>query len=200
MKKLVIGITGGIGSGKSTVSKIYRDRGYVVINADEVAKKIMIEDEKVIITIKSTFGNECYDRKVLNRKILANKVFSHPEELKKLNNIVHPPTRIKIKEEIQNLSKSNNLIFVEAALIFEANMNELFNYILLITADEDLRIKRLLQRENESIAGIRSRMLNQIPEDIKKGKSDFIIENNSTLEELTKKSLFFLNLLKNLSS
>ena len=93
----------------------------------------------------------------------------------------------------------NKLVFVESALIFEANMEYLFDYILLITSEEDIRIKRILERGRETISEIRSRMLNQIPESEKKKRSQFIIENNSTIKNLEEKTLFFLNLLKKLA-
>ena len=195
---MVIGVTGGIGSGKSTVTKILHQQGYESLIADEIAREIMTSDQNVIHAIKSHFGSESYEKGNLNTKSLANKVFNNPDQISKLNSIVHPPTIKKIEELIKDKKKNHKLIFVESALIFEAQMEYLFDYILLITAEEDTRIKRVLERGVETISEIRSRMLNQIPEEQKKKRSQFIIENNSTLEDLEDRTLFFLNLFKSM--
>ena len=198
MKNLVIGITGGIGSGKSTVTDYFLTQKQSVLKADDIAKKVMMEDVEVKNKIISHFGADCYDGNLLNTKIIAKKVFNSPENIKKLNTIVHPPTISVLEKNISELKKENDLLFVEAALIFEAKMESLFDYILLITADEDTRIKRVLERDTETVSEIRSRMLHQISEEQKKGKSDFIIVNNSTIEDLNSRSLFFLNLFKSM--
>lgn len=198
MKNLVIGITGGIGSGKSTVSEIFSNEGYVILKADDVAKSVMVNNAEVKKSIIENFGSDCYNDNELNTKIIAEKVFDNPNKIQRLNEIVHPPTIIVIEKEIKNLRIKSNLVFVEAALIFEANMENLFNYILLVTADENLRIKRVLERDIETVSEIRSRMLNQFPEEKKRKMSDFVIDNNASLAELKSKSFFFLNLFKSL--
>jgi dephospho-CoA kinase len=194
MKKLVIGITGGIGSGKSSVSKIYEDSGFIVIKADLIAKNIIQNDIEVANRIKKEFGDETFQNNQLNAKYLANIVFNSEEKLKKLNSIVHPATINKISEEIKKYQISEKIIFVEAALIFEAKMEELFDFILLVTADEEIRIERVSNRDHISKADISKRIANQILEKIKKSKSDFIIENNKSLDELKSKSEFFLKI------
>ncbi len=198
MKSLVVGITGGIGSGKSTVSEIFENENCVVLYADDIAKDVIRNNEKVKEKISKTFGAECFNNGKLNAKVLAEKVFNDSEKLNKLNSIVHPPTIKNIEQQILHLEKFNKLIFVEAALIFEAKMDNLFDYIILVTADEEIRINRVLQRGVETASEIKNRMMNQMPEDKKNGKSDFVIMNNDSLEELKTKTLFFLNLLKNL--
>jgi len=194
MKKLVIGITGGIGSGKSSVSKIYEDSGFIVIKADQIAKNIIQNDIEVASKIKKEFGDETFQNNQLNAKYLANIVFNNEEKLKKLNSIVHPATINKISEEIKKYQISEKIIFVEAALIFEAKMEELFDFILLVTADDEIRIERVSKRDQISKDDISNRIANQIPEKIKKSQSDFIIENNKSLEELKSKSEFFLKI------
>ena len=198
MKKIAIGITGGIGSGKSTVSDIISENNYKIINADDVAKKIMIEDPKIVSKIIKNFGTDCYIDSKLNTKYIADKVFIHPDRIRELNSIVHPPTIEFIQKEIHSLHNDVDIVFVESALIFEAKMEELFDYILLVTAEEDIRIKRVLQRDSETISEIRSRILNQIPEEQKRGRSDFVIDNNTTIEELNSKVLFFLTMFNSL--
>ena len=200
MKKLVIGITGGIGSGKSTVSEIISQNNYTVLKADDIAKKIMSEDSKIISEISSKFGIESYIDGKLNKKYLADKVFNNPEKIGLINSIIHPPTIEFIRKESQIILQKSDLVFVESALVFEAKMEDLFNYILLITSLEDTRIKRVLNRDLESMSEIKSRIMNQIPEEQKRGKSDFVIENNSTLEELKTRVIFFLNLFKSLTA
>lgn len=198
MKNIVIGITGGIGSGKSTVSSIYSEFDYPVIISDLIAKDIMNHDPAVISRIKADFGDNCYSNNKLNTKVLADKIFSDKENVNRINSIVHPPTLKKIEGELITLSKKSPLIFVESALIYEAKMEYLVDYILLVTADQDIRIDRVIARNKETADEIKDRMSNQISEDQKKGKSDFVIENNSTLEELREKALFFLNLFQSM--
>lgn len=196
---MVIGITGGIGSGKTTVSKLLIENGCHVLFADNIAKSIMTQDDKVSEKITNIFGAECYSNGKLQSKILAKKVFSDPAKIAKLNSIVHPPTTKKIQEEIDSLRKKHDLIFVEVPLLFEAKMVDLFDYILLVTAEADTRIRRVLERDDVTSSEIKGRIDAQIPEDQKRGRSDFIIENNSTLKKLEEKTMFFLNLFRNLT-
>ena len=197
MKK-VIGITGGIGSGKSTVSDFFEKNNCKVLRADDIAKELMASDKKVVKKISDEFGEECYLENKLNAKVLADKVFSNPERLSELNKIVHPPTISKILFDIQRLKRKHDIIFVETAILFEAKMNEYFDHILLVTADEDIRLKRLLERNNTNAHEIKSRMMNQIEEKEKRNKSDFVLENNGLRDELLEKAHFFLNLFSNL--
>lgn len=200
MKKIAIGITGGIGSGKSTVSKIISESGYQVLKSDLIAKNIMTEDRDVATALIENFGSECFIDGKLNTKYLAEKVFNLPDRMRKLNAIVHPPTIDFIKKEIKLHHQNNSIVFVESALIFEAKMEHLFEYILLVTAEEDIRIKRVLTRDSETISEIRSRILNQIPEEQKRSRAHFVIENNTSLEELVSKVNFFLTIFNSLPS
>lgn len=187
-----IGITGGIGSGKSHVSKIIEEAGYTVLNADDIAKQIMVEDESVRELIISTFGDESYSDKKLNRSHIASKAFSSVENLLKLNSIVHPPMVFEINELMNAELKKSKMVFVEAALIFEAEVDEILEHVLLVTADETTRISRIMERDNLSEAEIRDRMKFQIPENEKENLADFTIKNNSTLADLEMKTKMFL--------
>lgn len=200
MSKLVIGITGGIGSGKSTLSNIFEKKGHIVILSDDIAKELMFDDNDVKKKIINEFGQECYGDGQLNTKILAEKVFNHPEQMKKINSIVHPPTISEIQNRVKKALVKYSIVFVESALIFEANMVNMFDYVLLITADEDTRIKRILDRDVETVSEIKSRMMNQLPEERKISRSDFVIHNDSSVEQLNEKAQFFLNLFKTLPS
>ncbi len=198
-KKLKIAITGGIGTGKSAVARFYEKQGYTVISADDVAKDILSNDLSVKQQIIENFGKESFKNEKPDFKYLANKVFAVSRNVKIINGIVHPPTIRKIKLMMDEALEKNNLVFVEAALIFEAKMEDLFDYIILITAERAKQIERVMERNKISEEEIIKRMENQLPENIKKAKSDFIIENNSSLEELENRALFVLNLLKNIA-
>ncbi|MEE9431318.1 MAG: dephospho-CoA kinase [Melioribacteraceae bacterium] len=199
MKKLIIGITGGIGSGKSTVAQYYKAQSLVVLDADVIAKQVMVENNDVVRKLKQTFGNDSYSKKELNTKFIASQVFGNEGKLGKLNSIVHPPTIVQIKKQATSLSSKSNLVFVEAAILFEANWQDNFDYIILVTSDEDLRISRVSKRDKTSEEKIRNRIQHQLDDKDKKGRADFTIENNGTLEELKVKAGFILSLIKNIT-
>ncbi|MBN1637905.1 MAG: dephospho-CoA kinase [Ignavibacteriales bacterium] len=194
--KRKIGITGGIGTGKSLVAKFYQEKGYPTINADEVAKEISSSNLKIKNKIIKTFGVESYIQDKINTQYLANIVFPNPENLKKLNSIVHPPLKEHLKKMMNDKLVNSDIIFVEAALIYEAKFDDLFDYILLITSNLDLRIDRVLQRDKTNKEQILARIEDQIPEENLREKADFIIENNSTISELNKKADFLLSIFK----
>lgn len=197
--KLKIGITGGIGSGKSTVSNLFEEAGYIVIRADDLAKDILISDPEVKKNIIEAFGDEVYKDDSLNKEFLAAKVFSNEENVEKINSIVHPPTIEKILQLITEELEKKDLVFVEAALILESSMDVILDYVLLVTAEDDIRLNRVLEKGNISEDEIRSRMSYQMSEKGKESLSDFIIENNSSIEELKTKAKFFLELFETLA-
>jgi len=197
--KLKIGITGGIGSGKSSVAKIIKDSGYLVIEADNIAKEIMMSDENVRAVIKSTFGQESYKSEIINKDYLASTVFVSVENVLKMNSIVHPPT-IRIINELMNMElKNKNLVFVEAALIFESEMDEILDHVLLVTSHEELRIERIIKRDSTAKSKVLQRMKYQMPESEKENLSDFVLKNDSNIDELENKTKFFLMLFETLS-
>ena len=198
MNKLKIGITGGIGTGKTTVAKIIEANGFTVLNADDTARKLMQTDKEIRRKLIEKFGREVFINNKLNSKFISNIAFNDKNKLKLLNSIVHPATIKNISEEITERQKTENLIFVESALVFEAKMEELFDHVLLVTADDDKRIERIKIRNNYSDSEILKIIENQIPENIKKSKSDFIIINNGNLEDLKTKTEFFLRLFNSL--
>jgi len=196
---LKIGITGGIGSGKTVVAKLFEKNGYSVFYADSIAKQLLAESEIVKSKIIAAFGNESYVDGVPNKEYLAKSVFNNPEKLSVINSIIHPPTISKIEKlcEIELLKK--DLVFAEAALIYEANMQGIFDYILVVTADEKSRIKRIVERDNSIEAKIKKRIANQIPEEIKISRADFVICNDGTFTELESKVDLFLTIFKSLA-
>ncbi len=199
-KNLKIAITGGIGTGKSVVAELYKNHGYQVISADDVAKEILANDKSVREKIIKEFGEKSFVNGKPDFKYLSDKVFAIPENVQTINAIIHPPTISKINRLMNEALENNNLVFVEAALIFEAKMENLFDYIILITSDKEKQIERVKSRSKLSEPEILKRMENQLPENIKKAKSDFIIENNSSLEELKNRAMFVLNLLQSIAT
>lgn len=195
-KNLKIAITGGIGSGKSLVTSIIEKSGYPVIKSDEIAKELMYKDELVKKRIIKEFGPPSYNEKGLNTKYLAENIFTHPEKVEKINSIVHPPTINKIEELASQLFLKNKIVFVESALIYEAEIQDRFDYVILIYADEATRIARVMQRDTITQDDLRNRIGFQISDEQKKEAADFVIDNNSTTSELESRTMFILNILK----
>ncbi len=199
MKKLLIGLTGGIGSGKSEAASIIKTIGFPLIDSDEIAKKLLVEDEFLKREIIKHFGNDVYNQNKLNRKFLAANVFPFPEKVKLINSLVHPKTIKLIKTLADGLFEENNLVFVESALIFETGIQDMFDYIILVFSDDEIRIKRVCERDKVDESKVIERMKNQLPQEEKKEMSDFVIVNNSTIEELNKRVTFVVNLIKNIA-
>ncbi len=199
-KKLKIAVTGGFGTGKSTVCNFFHDSGYTVLFSDDIAKEILINDENVKERIIKKFGDEAYSETGLNTKFLAENVFSDLKKVKVINSIVHPPAIGKITELMVESLKEKNIVFVESALVFEAEIEEMFDYIILVTCKDDKKIDRIVEGGSVTEAEIKRRMENQIPDETKRKHSDFIIENNSTVDELISNSKFILNLLETISN
>ncbi len=193
-KKLKIAVTGGIGGGKSSFCKFISEKGFPVLYADDIAKDILVTSKDVKLQIIKTFGKEAYSDGKLNNRFLAEKVFSSPSRVKKINAIVHPVVISVIESMMKNLLQKNNTVFVEAALIFEAKMEKIFDYVILVTADEEVRKDRLLKK---GISGeeFEQRKLNQIPDEKKKKKSDFVFINNGSEDELHQKAGIFLKII-----
>ncbi|MFH0734361.1 MAG: dephospho-CoA kinase [bacterium] len=200
MKKLKIGVTGGIGSGKSKFCEAAKKLGYDVILADEISKNILTADYNVKQQIIEAFGKNAFVDNLPNKKFLADVVFSNADNLVKINSILHPPTLKKINNLMSASLKEKDMVFVESAIIFEIEIEEMFDYVVLITASEEIRIKRTMERSKLTRDEIITRINNQLPDENKKGLADFTIENNTTLEDLEKKCGFIINLLKNMGA
>ena len=173
---LKIGLTGGIGSGKTTVAGIFESLGIPVYYADIEAKRLMNMDPLIKKAILEAFGPKAYNRDLLDRKFLADKVFNNPVELKKLNNIVHPAT-IADADSWMGRQRSPYVI-KEAALLIESNANQSLDYIIGIRSPEKLRISRTMKRDGLMEKQVVTRISFQMPEDEKLKQCDFIIEND----------------------
>lgn len=202
-KVLIIGITGGIGTGKSEVAKIISDAGFTVLSSDERAKNIMVHDKKVIASLKKQFGNDIYsDDGSVNKEKMSGLIFNSPEageNISKINSIVHPAVIQDMIDRIEDLLESGEeIIFSESALIFEAGIEEGYDYIIVVDAPEELRIERVKKRSGLSGAQIRARMAMQISQEEKKRLGDFTIVNSGTLDDLKKAVDFVLSLIPTL--
>tara|TARA_B100001094_G_scaffold325613_1_gene380266 strand:+ start:255 stop:833 length:579 start_codon:yes stop_codon:yes gene_type:complete len=174
MKK--IGITGGIGSGKTYIASVFQSFRIPIFNADIQAKKVMTSSRKLIKVVKEEFGNDIYKDSDLNKEKLASIVFSNSDKLQKLNSLVHPI----VKEEFNNwyMKQTSPYVIKEAAILFESNSHIELDAVICVSAPLDLRIKRLLIRDDYSDNEIKKRIDNQISQEKKEKLSDYIIVND----------------------
>jgi len=173
---LKIGLTGGLGSGKSTIAKIFEVLGIPVYYADTEAKRIMNEDPQLKATIIKHFGSESYIQNQLNRTYLSSIVFNNKEKLSLLNSLVHPATIRDSKNWIDK--QTTTYAIKEAALIFESGTQEYLDYVIGVSAPEQLRIQRAMLRDQLSRDQVLQRMSKQIEEVIKMHLCDFVIYND----------------------
>ena len=199
-KKLKIAVTGGIGSGKSSVCEIFHSNGYPVLYADDISKEILSTNESVKEKIVKEFGNESFIEDKPNHKFLSESVFSDDKKVQKINSILHPPVIEKIVFLMEQELKQNKMVFVEAALIYEAKMENLFDYVIVVTAPDETRIKRVMESKGLTKEEVINRMSKQIPQEKKKSLADFVIQNDKTKNELIDKTEFILKLLKTIAS
>jgi len=196
-KNLIVGITGGISSGKSLVSEFLSEKGYLVLNADQIAKEFLYNDAAVKNSIEKLFGNDAYKDGKPDIRFLSANVFSNPTNVLKMNRIIHPLVIGKLEEIIKARFEKNpsEIIFVEAALIFEAEMETLFDFVVLIKAPVEMRIERAMQKLSLSRDEVVRRMENQIADAEKEKGSDISIDNSGSTEDLKKKTEFLVFLL-----
>ncbi len=171
-----VGITGGIGSGKSTVAKVFEVLGIPVYYADDAAKRLMNKDEELKQKIKEYFGEAVYSDGMLNKKMLAGIVFNAPQKLELLNSLVHPAT---LKDAEKWMQKNTTPYCIkEAALIFESGAQQNLDYVIGVTAPAPLRILRTMQRDNITREEVIARMDKQMDDTIKMKLCDFLIKND----------------------
>ena len=174
MKK--IGLTGSIGVGKTYVSEIFKHMGIPVFNADEQAKKCMVEDSNLNAAVKLAFGENMYLNGVLQKEALAKIVFNNAEALAKLNALVHPIVKQKF-EDWCNI-QSSSMVIKEAAILFESDAHLGLDAVVCVKKKKKLRIERVQKRDGSSVEQIESRISNQIPQDKKEELADFLIVND----------------------
>lgn len=198
---LTVGITGGIGAGKTTVCKIFEELGAKVIYADELAKEIMENDESLKKKIKKIFGEKSYIGGKLNRKFIADIIFSSDEKRKLLESIVHPAVIKRILSDLKKIADEGkyNFVIVEAALIFESGFDKELDYVLVVDADDEIKIKRIMERDKCSKEEVLKRMRAQLDSKIKRELADMVIINDGDIDELRKKVSFFNSLFEKIS-
>jgi dephospho-CoA kinase len=171
----IIGLTGGIGSGKSTVLNFFKEFEVPVYVSDIEAKKIMHTSEDVIFQVTKLFGKEAYIAGKLNRKLIADIVFADKEKLKTLNEIVHPAVHKDFQEFVKR--QKTTYVVYESALLFENKSEIQFDTIVLIVAPLRSRIERVQKRDQATIPEIAARIKNQLPDEYKIDKSDYVLLN-----------------------
>ncbi|WP_207532254.1 dephospho-CoA kinase [Desertivirga arenae] len=177
---LRIGITGGIGSGKTTICKVFEIFGIPVFYADIAAKSVMQNDPLLVSAVKDLFGDEAYfESGELNRSYLAAKVFGDEKELKKLNSIVHPAV-FRAFDLWSEQQKNVPYVLKEAALLYESNSYQDCSYTILVKSPLELKLKRVMQRDNVSGEEIRKRMARQWTDEEKEKLADIVLNNNET--------------------
>ncbi len=177
---LKVGITGGIGSGKTTVCKIFERFGIPIYYADDRAKLLMKTNAGIIDKVKNIFGNKAYLKSgELNRKHIASQAFSTPEKLKALNEIVHPAVA-KDTLDWNNEQENASYTLKEAALIVETGGHKLLDKLIVVSAPQDVRIQRVMDRDDVSKSAVLARMDKQLPEEEKLKHADYIINNDGT--------------------
>ena len=188
----IIGLTGGIGSGKTTVAKFIEEFGFPVYYSDDRAKDIVNDNDELKQKIKQLLGNESYDSNgMYDRKYVAEKVFNNDELLQQLNHIIHPAVRLDFEDWVKRQTKY--LVFKETALLFELKLHQQCYRSVLVTAEDNIRIKRVMDRDGKTYRQVQSVMEKQMPEREKIRLADCIIHNNTSIDDLkeqTEKIIF----------
>ena len=189
----IIGLTGGIGSGKTTVANEFALHGIPIYITDQEAKKLM-QSDTVLIQIRKEFGNAVFEGGILIREKLSEIVFNDPNSLAKLNSIVHPA----VKEHFQQWlleHKNEPFVIYESAILFESGSYKLCDFIINVVAPAEIRIERVIARDKTTREKVLERMKNQSNDEDKSSKSDFII-NNTSMEAIKLEIVKILNFLR----
>lgn len=183
----IVGITGGIGSGKTTVAKMFESFGIPVYYADDEAKNLTATSPVIREGLIGLLGEETFKNGVLDRKYMAGKIFNDKDLLEKANAIIHPQVALHFENWVSN--QSTPYVLKEAAILFESGSYQQCDKTILITAPEDIRIRRVMERDGVSKEEVLARIKNQWPDSEKKKLADFIVENidlNSTEKKVQK--------------
>ncbi len=190
---LIVGLTGGIVSGKTTIAKMFQELGAQVIDADEIARKVVRPGEKAWQGIVEYFGPGILREDLeINRKKLADIVFSNKEKLAVLNSITHPEIILMLKKQINQLKnkyQKNIICIVEAPLLFEAHLEDMMDKIIVVYLNREEQLKRLLLRNNLTREEAIQRIESQMPLEEKLSRADYVIDNCFSLQQTKKKVL-----------
>lgn len=184
---LVVGLTGGIGCGKSEVRRMLANAGITVIDADTLARELSDSNVGIIKAIREEFGEEMYDEHGrLRRKALAQIVFNDRKKLEKLNGIIHPRVIRAVEREIeQRQTQGEKIVVVDAALHYEIKWNESMDLMVVVNAPLEARLVRVQQRDGVDEASVRRRMENQLSMEEKVRRADYVIQNDGDLHQLS---------------
>lgn len=183
-KPKIIGITGGIGSGKTTAAKYFEALGFPLYNSDQRARMIQNNNPEVIQAIKNVFGDESYTSEGMNRPYIASKTFKDNELLQQLNAIVHPAVFKDFKDWIEQ--QNTDFVIKEAAILIESGSYKDCDLIISVIADQEIRITRTIERDGLTREQVEARMKNQLSDEERKEYSDYIIDNSQDLMHLQK--------------
>jgi dephospho-CoA kinase len=187
-RSLLVGVTGGVGSGKSTVCECFEQLGRTVLRADRIAREVTDNDPSVKAAIAESFGAEVIRPDgSLDRKALAAKAFTDPQAIAALNAIVHPPVFEAMDRMLENLpaDKKRPYVLIEAALIYETHMDRWLDRVIVVDAPEDVRIQRVMDRDGCSKDDVLRRMAVQLPTNVKVKQADFVVVNSNNTADLT---------------
>lgn len=175
---MIIGITGGIGSGKTTIGRVVTAMGYTLYNSDNWANRLMSCDSEVVAAITKNFGADSYTSEGLNREYLASQVFGNSDKLLLLESIVHPA----VFRHFESFSESfsNELLFVESAILFESHFDRYCDKVITVSADEQLRISRVIKRDGSSYDAVLKRIRSQMSDQQREELSDYTIVCDET--------------------
>lgn len=184
---LVVGLTGQTGAGKSTVSKVFSDNGFAIINADLISRKVVEKGTKCLEEIVDIFKDSILNSDgTLNRKALGNIVFTDKTKLEMLNTIIYPYITSEILNEIKHLSDSGKkLVLLDAPTLFESHADDFCEIIISVLSDEEIREERIIKRDGLTKKQANDRMNSQLDAEYFASHSDYVIENNDTLESLS---------------
>jgi dephospho-CoA kinase len=196
----LIGVTGGMGSGKSAVCEAFAQEGIPVLLADDIAKELCDRDSVLRKKLIGILGEESYASDgSYNRTYVASRIFADQDLKERVEACIHPRVEKEIARRVNALrSTGQHLILIEAALVFESGMDEWLDAVLVVDAEEPIRIQRVARRTGLADEEIRMRMLSQIPTDEKIQWADYVIKNNGTMEELRDRVKFFASLFRSL--
>lgn len=176
-----LGITGGIGSGKSFVSALFVSRGIPVFDSDTEARKLMLTDSHIINTLKSYFGDKVYVDGELNKPYLASCLFNSSENAEKINSLVHPCVREAFCQWAEKqYNEGKHIVAIESAILFESGFESIVDKVVMVHAPLEIRILRVMNRDNTSREKVIERIKSQLDDEQKMSRSDYVIENNGT--------------------
>lgn len=182
---LVIGLTGSIGTGKSTIANKFRELNIPVVDADVIAREVVEPDTETYRKIVEMFGEEIlHDDRTLNRKALGRIVFSDEHKRKQLNAIIHPAIRKEmLRQRDEWIEKGKQCVVLDIPLLYESKLTHFVDKVIVVYVDEDVQLQRIVERDQSSEEEAKRRMATQIPVAEKAKKADAVIDNNGTKED-----------------